>query len=174
MGLFDQILDAVNSPEREASATQLNNILDTVQQLAGNSGASSSEIKSAMSVVGKFTRSALQEKRNAGNVGQANQLINQFAGNQANVSALQGLFSQPQIQQMIRQINLNTGLNQQTIQRILPILVPVVLNLLKTGNRTSNNSISSNSVLESFLDADGDGDVDVSDAMIMASRHLGR
>lgn len=180
MGLFDQILDAVNNPETEASPNQLNSILDTVQQLTANSGANSSEIQSAMSIVGNYTRSALQQQRNSANSSQIGELINQFAGTQANASAVQSLFSQPQLQQIIQQINLKTGLNPQTIHRILPILVPLVLNLLKTGNRKTayaakqNNAIGGNSVLQSFLDADGDGDVDVADAMIMASRHLGR
>ena len=180
MSLFNQILDAVNNPEREASSNQLSTILDTVQQLSSSSNTSSADIQSAMSIVGNFTRSALQQQRQSNGATQANQLINQFAGNGANPQALQTLFSTPQLQQMIQQISLRTGLDSRTIQSILPILVPLVLNLLKTGNRKvnssarSSNSAASNSVLNSFLDADGDGDVDVADAINMASRYLSR
>ena len=180
MSLFNQILDAINNPEQEANSNQLGSIVDTLQQLSSDSNASSDDIQSAMSIVGNFTRSALQQQRQSNGVTQANQIINQFAGNHANSQALQTLFSNPQLQQMIQQINRKTGLDSRTITALLPILVPLVLNLLKTGNRKVNspaystNSTSINSVLNSFLDADGDGDVDVVDAINMASRYLGR
>ena len=180
MSLFNQILDAINNPEQEANSNQLSSILDTVQQLSSNSNTSSSDIQSAMSIVGKFTRSALQQQLQINGTTQVNQLINQFAGNSANSLALQKLFSTPQLQQMIQQINRTTGLDSRTIQSILPVLVPLVLKLLKTGNKKVNspihstNSVASNSVLNSFLDADRDGDVDISDAINMAFRYLGR
>jgi hypothetical protein len=54
----------------------------------------------------------------------------------------------------------------------LPTLVPLALNFLKTGNSAQNPGNSSNSVLNSFLDADGDGDVDLGDALQMAGKYL--
>lgn len=179
MSLFNQILDAVNSPEREASSNQLNSILDTVQQLGGSYNTNSSNIQSAMSIVGNFTRSALQQKRDRGSMGEVNQIVNRYGGNQANSQVLSMLFSAPQLQQMIQQISSRTGLDARTIQTLLPILVPMVLNLLKTGKRKpnqglANTSTANNSVVDRFLDADGDGDVDVADAMMMSSRFLGR
>jgi hypothetical protein len=51
-------------------------------------------------------------------------------------------------------------------------LVPLVLNLLKTGSNAQNPAQGSNPVLNTFLDADGDGDVDITDAMSMAGRFL--
>jgi hypothetical protein len=74
---------------------------------------------------------------------------------------------------MAQQISSKTGLNFQQIQQMLPILVPLVLNFLKTGNNTQNFA-AGNPVLNSFLDADGDGDVDMADVMNMASRYLSR
>jgi hypothetical protein len=47
------------------------------------------------------------------------------------------------------------------------------LKFLQTGNNTSNPQ-GSNPVLNSFLDADGDGDVDIADAMKMAGRYFGQ
>jgi hypothetical protein len=179
MSLFNQILNAVNNPQQEASLNQLGGILDTVQQLSNNSQTNSTNIQSAMSVVGNFTRSALQQQRQTNGNTQVNQLIDRFAGNRANPQALSMLFSNAQIQQMVQQINRTTGLDSQTIMTLIPILVPLVLNILKTGNSKANSpahqsNASKNSVLDSFLDADGDGDVDVSDAVNMAFRHLGR
>ena len=54
------------------------------------------------------------------------------------------------------------------------MLVPLVLQFLQSGTNSQNPQSGGNSVLNSFLDADGDGDVDISDAMGMASRFLGR
>lgn len=174
MSLFNQILNAIDNPEQEASTGQLNNILDTVQQLGNNYQTQSSSIESAMSIVGNFTRSALKEQRNQKGQTQVQQLINNFAGNQASSQAINALFSSSQLQSMIQQISSRTGMNAGTVQRMLPILVPLVLNMLKTGNNTTKTAQARNSVLNSFLDTDGDGDVDVADAMRMASQYLGR
>ena len=173
MSLFNQILSAIDNPEQEASTTQLGNILDTVQQLSSNNSTQSSAIDSAMSIVGNYTRSALQQQKIQGGEAQVQHLINQFAGNNANANAVNSLFNSSQVQSLIQQISSKTGLNPQMIQGLLPVLVPLVLNMLKTGSRT-NNVMGNNSVLNSFLDSDGDGDVDMADAMRMASRYLGR
>jgi hypothetical protein len=59
------------------------------------------------------------------------------------------------------------------INNILPQLVPLVLNFLNAGSNTQNPTEAGNPVLSSFLDADGDGDVDIADAMGMMGRFLG-
>ena len=174
MSIFNQILSAIDNPEKEASDNQLGSILDTVQQLSGNSQASPDTIQSAMSIVGQYTKSALKDQRSRGGESQVNQMLSQFGGTRANPQVLSALFGSSQLQSMIQQISSRTGLNARTIQSMLPILVPLVLNLLRTGNNKRNATASGNPVLNSFLDSDGDGDVDVSDMMRMASRHLGR
>ncbi len=173
MSLFDTVLSAIESPDREASSGQLSSILGAVQQLSSAQGADVSQIQSAMSIVGNFARSSLQEKRSSEGEEQVASLVNQFSGTQPSSQAVQTLFSAPQIQQIIQEIESRTGLSAGTIQGMLPMLVPMVLNFLKTGASTSSsNPQGSNSVLSSFLDADGDGDVDISDAMQMASRYM--
>ena len=173
MSIFNQILGAIDNPEMEASKGQLGSILDTVQQLSGNNQASPDAIQSAMSIVGNYTKSALQQKRSNGNMAQVNQLVNQFGGTRANSQIMSALFSSGQIQEMIQKISQRTGLDSKVILSMLPILVPLVLNLLKTGNRRGNAN-AQNPVVSSFLDSDGDGDVDLADALGMASRYLGR
>ena len=51
---------------------------------------------------------------------------------------------------------------------MLPMLVPVVLKFLKAGGAQAAN----NPILASFLDADGDGDVDMADLMKLASQYM--
>ena len=173
MSIFNQILSAIDNPEMEASTGQLGSILDTVQQLSGSTQTKPDAIQSAMSIVGSYTKSALQQKRNNGNMAQVNQLVNQFGGTRANSQVMSALFNNNQIQDMIQKISLRTGLDSKVILSMLPVLVPLVLNMLKTGNKKGNVQ-AQNPVVSSFLDADGDGDVDLADAMGMASRYLGR
>ncbi|KKD38308.1 DUF937 domain-containing protein [Limnoraphis robusta] len=172
MGLFDQIVGALNDPNQEASNTQLDNILSTVQQLTNNQGISSDTTQTALSVLGGYVRSALQQKRtNQGNES-VEAFVNQYSGTGQNSQAVSSLFSPEQQAQVAQTISSRTGIDAGTIQSLLPALVPLVLNLLKTGNPTQNPQQSSNSVLSSFLDADQDGDVDVADAMRLAGQFL--
>lgn len=171
MGLFDQVLGALGNPEQEGNANQLSGILDTVQQLSGAHQADTSALQSVMSIVGNHARSALVEQRDNGGEGQVEQIISQFGGTQANAGAIGAIFNAPQLQGLLEEIENRTGMDANTVQQMLPTLVPLALNFLKTGN---NGQGGGNSVLSSFLDADGDGSFDMGDAMQMASRYLGR
>lgn len=175
MALFDQILGAINNPNQQGSPDQLGGMLNTVQQLAQNQGVDPGTASTAMSVVGSYVRSSLQAQRAAGGNDRVESLVNQYAGTNPSMGALQALFSPAQQAQLSQAIAQKTGLNAQTIQAILPILVPIALNFLKSGaNNTASapNSGGGNSVLNVFLDADGDGDVDLGDTMAMAGRYL--
>jgi hypothetical protein len=173
MSLFEQIINAIDNPTQQASPGQVGDILSTVQQLSNNSNTDPSTIQSVLSVVGNYARSALQQKRdNEGNQ-QTQEFVNQFSGTQPSNQAVQLLFSTPQVQQLVQEAAQRTGLGAGTIQAMLPILVPLVLKFLQTGTSTQNPQ-GGNPVLNTFLDADGDGDVDIADAMQMASRHFGR
>lgn len=171
MSLFNQIIGAINNPSQEANPGQLAGILNTVQNLSQGNNTDPSTIQSVLSIVGKYARPALQQKRETEGEQQTQAFVNQFSGTGANNQAVNLLFSTPQIQQLIEEAEQRTGLNAATIQALLPMLLPLVLNLLKTGANTEDPE-SSNSVLNSFLDTDGDGDVDIADAMQMASRYL--
>lgn len=171
MSLFNQILNAINNPEQEGSTGQLSNIFGTIEQLSNNYQTSPSAIQSALSIIGNYTRSSLKEKRNTEGEQQVQQIINQFGGTQPSPQVVNMLFNMPQLEQMLQQVESKTGINSRTIQSMLPVLVPLILNFLKTGNNAQNPQ-ASNSVANSFLDADGDGDVDIADAMGMAMQYL--
>lgn len=171
MGLFNQILGAINNPEKQASPSQLSGIINTINTLSQNYDANPAMIQSAMSVVGKYTKTALQEKREEKGETGVQQLISQFGGTNANNQIVQMLFSTPQLQSLTQEVETKTGINQGTVQQILPVLVPLVLNFLKTGNN-SGNSLGNNPILSSFLDADGDGDVDIADAIKLAGKYM--
>ncbi len=178
MGLFNHILDAIDNPQAEANPSQLSGILNTVNTLGRNSKANPDSIQSAMSVVGKYTKNALRQQRQRRGQAGVENLISQYGGTNPNNQIVRTLFSAPQLQGLMREIEARTGMSHGTVRKILPFLVPLVLNLLKTGNRgnTMGSNIGagmgSNSVLSGFLDTDGDGDVDVADALKLARRYM--
>ncbi len=171
MGLFEQILGAIDNPEQEASTDKVGNILDTVQQLSGAYQTNPGAVTSAMSLVGNYVKGSLQQKREVEGEQQVTELINNFAGTQASNQIVKMLFTTPQMEQLLTEVENRTGINQQTIMAMLPTLVPLVLNVLKMGNKMG---LTSNPILTRFLDADGDGDVDMADFMQMASRYFSK
>jgi len=174
MGLFDQIINAIDNPTQQASTGQIGNIVNTVQQLSNSTGTDPSTMQSVVGMVGNYVRSALQQKRVTEGNEAAQSVVNQFGGTSPNPQAVNSLFA-PYIQQQVAEtVAQRTGLNAGMIQQLLPILVPLVLNLLKSGASTQNPQTGGNSVLNSFLDSDRDGDVDIADAMQMAFRYMRR
>ena len=172
MGLFDQIANAISDPNLQGNTNQLGNIVGTVQQLGNNYGIDPGTTQTVLSMVGQYVRSALQEQRATAGPAQAQATVNQYSGLTPNNQAVNALFSAALQSQIVQQIAQRTGINTQTIQSMLPLLIPVVLNLLKTGAMEQNTQSGQNPVLNSFLDADGDGDVDIADAMRLAGGYF--
>lgn len=174
MGLFDQIINAIDNSNQQGNAGQLDNIVNTVQQVSNSTGTDPSTMQSALGIVGNYVRSALQEKQATEGNQAAQNVVNQFGGTSPNPQAVNSLFAPFLQQQLAETVAQRTGLNAGMVQQLLPILVPVVLNLLKSGANSQNPQAGGNSVLNSFLDSDRDGDVDIMDAIQLASRYLGR
>jgi hypothetical protein len=173
MGLFDQIIGAVANPNQQGSLGQLGSIINTVGQLSNTTGVDPSTIQSVLSVVGGQVRSALQEKQATDGSEAVENLVSQFAGSSPDAEAVDSVFS-PEAQQQVAEVAAqHTGLDAGIIQQILPLLVPVVLNFLQSGANAEGSGGGGNSVLNSFLDANNDGNVDIADAIQLASRHLG-
>lgn len=172
MGLFDVISSAIANPGQQASSEGLGQIFGAVQQLGQLSGGDQGTNQMALSMVGGYVRSALQQKRESeGNEG-VMAFINKFAGNSPNPEAVTSLFGESQLGQIVQALVEQTGLNVDSIQSMLPMAVPMVLNLLKSGASTGN-PLADNPVVNTFLDADGDGDVDMSDLMGLAGKFMG-
>jgi hypothetical protein len=173
MGLFDQITNAIGNPNQQASTDQLSGILQTVEQLGRGQGASSSTTQAALSIVGNYVRSSLQQKRMSMGDEQTERLVDQYSGTTSNPQAVQDLFTPDQQRRVVQDTAQKTGLNATAIQAMLPILVPLVLNLLRTGSSTQAGSQrGSNSVLNMFLDSDRSGSVDMGDVVGLASQFL--
>lgn len=174
MGLFDQIINAIDNSNQQGNPGQLDNIVNTVQQVSNSTGTDPSTMQSALGIVGNYVRSALQDKQATEGNEAAQSVVNQFGGTSPNPQAVNSLFAPFLQQQLAETVAQRTGLNAGMVQQLLPILVPLVLNLLKSGANSQNPQAGGNSVLNSFLDSDRDGDVDITDAIRLASRYLGR
>ncbi|NJK30503.1 MAG: DUF937 domain-containing protein [Acaryochloris sp. SU_5_25] len=170
MGLFDQIVSAIDNPALQANTGQLGDILNTVQQLSHNPDLKEGSTPAVMSLLGNHVRSALKSQ----SLGQAQTLVSQYIGTSANSDAVNALFPPAQQQQIVQEISQRTGLNSNVIEGLLPTLVPLVLNLLHSGTSQQNPQQGSNPVLSNFLDSDNDGDVDVADALRMAGNFMGQ
>ena len=132
MGLFDQVLNAVNNPETLGNMDDIGGILNTVQQLSGNAGTNSSTMQSAMGVVGNFVRSSLQEKRVNEGEEQAQSIVDQFSGTSANSQAVNTLFLWSDAATGSGSDSSRTGLDMSKAQEMLPMLVPLVLQFLQS------------------------------------------
>ncbi len=172
MSLFEQFINAIDSPTQQGNTNEVGDIFSTVQQLSNNTNADPSAIQSVLSVVGNYTRSALQQKQDNEGNDQTQQFVNQFGGTNPSNQVVNMLFNAPQIQQIVQEAAQRTGLDAGMIESMLPMLVPLVLKFLQTGNAQGGQG--GNPLLNTFLDANGDGNVDVADAMQMAFRHFGQ
>ncbi len=171
MSLFDQIISAVGNPQQQANPDQLGGILGMAQQLGNSHGVDSGTTQTILSALGNHVRSSLQDKQSAMGGDQVQSLVNQFGGLGNNPDAVQAVFSQGQEQQVASDISQQTGLNAGTIQAMLPVLVPILLKLLQSGSNTQNAQ-AGNPVLNTFLDSNQDGAVDLGDVMGMAGQFL--
>ena len=171
MGLFDQVMKAVADPSRKASAGQLADILGAARQVGAQNNADSDTMQQAMSVIGGFVRSSLNDKRQTEGDSVAQALIEEGASNGAAV--IPHLFNSAQLTEMISAVTQKTSLNTNQVQGILPMVLPLVMRFLSTGNKKQGApATDSNPILTAFLDGDGDGDVDMGDMMSMSRKFM--
>lgn len=179
MGLFDQVLSAINDPNRQTSQSQVGQLVDTVNQLSRQTNASPDTMNQAVSILGGFVRSSLQETRRQQGDAAARDLVQ--AGSQSGAGILPRLFNAPQQVQLIQTLAQRTSLSNSQIQMLLPILIPVVMRLLASGEANSGTPTGAgragagglnNSILSAFLDANQDGEVDLGDMLNQARRFV--
>lgn len=171
MGLFDQVMKAVADPSRQASASQLTQILGSAKQVAQQNNADSDNMQKAMSVIGGFVRSSLKDKRQSEGDDAAEKLIEQGAANGAAV--IPQLFNNAQMLEMVSAVTNKTSFNSNQVQGMLPTLIPLVMQFLSSGNAKAGLAAAGkNPILTAFLDGDGDGDLDMGDMLGMASKFM--
>ncbi|MEG3438266.1 DUF937 domain-containing protein [Pannus brasiliensis CCIBt3594] len=187
MSLVFDILSSINSPDRQGSVEQLSAVTNAIGGLAEQNGIDAGTAQAVVSSLGGHLRSVLGEQRaTLGEGGLENQLgqllggggnplgglLGQVMGGGSGAAALSALLPGDKQQQIADDIAAKTGLRSEQILGVLPVLVPAVLGLLNMGK--SNDATGSNSLLQSFLDSDRDGDTDLGDVLHFANRFLNK
>lgn len=172
MGLFYEVLSAINDPNQRGNLDQLGTIANTVQQLTSSRGIEPSTMMGVVSSLGGLLRPALQQQRATGGLGAVEGLINQFTGGNAGLGALGGFLTPQLQQQLVQGISQKTGLSANVLQGMLSTLVPAVLGILNMGATTPGAKPAPNNILNAFLDSDNDRDVDLGDVFKFTSRFL--
>lgn len=168
MRLFDQVLGAIADPRRQASAGQMAQILGSAKQLAQENNADTDTMQQAMSVIGRFVRTSLQEKRQQSGDDAAQALLDQ--GSADGAAVIPQLFNSAQLNDMIAAVTRKTNLNSSQVQGILPVVLPLVMRFLSAGNAKQGMPADGNPILTAFLDGDGDGDM--GDMLGMAGKFM--
>lgn len=174
MGLFFDVLSAINNPGQQASVGQLDALMGSVQQLANSHGIEPSAMETILSGLGSSLRPALQQQATTGGLGG---LLGQLGAGSASGGLLSSLLTPQLQQQLVQMLTQRTGISAGVIQSLLPSLIPIVVQLLNMGSSTDGPagglaSITSNPLLRSFLDSDNDQDVDLGDVFKFAGRFL--
>ncbi|MBT9311646.1 DUF937 domain-containing protein [Leptothoe kymatousa] len=170
MGIFDQVMGAIQDPNREASFGQLGQLVSMAQQVAQANNANSSTTQQAASVVGGFVQSALREKQQSQGLDAVLDLVQQGTTDGAGV--LPKLFSPDQQGNVAAAVAQKTGLDAAQVQAMLPMVIPIVMKFLNQGSAKPGSQAQGNPLVTAFLDGDGDGDVDMGDMLKMAGKFL--
>ncbi len=170
MGIFDQVMGAIQDPNREASIGQLGQIVSMAQQAAQASNANSSTTQQAASVVGGFVQSALREKQQTQGMDAVLDLVKQGTTDGAGV--LPKLFTPDQQSAVADAVAEKTGLDANQVMLMLPMVIPIVMKFLNQGSAKAGTQAQGNPLVTAFLDGDGDGDVDMGDVLKLAGRFM--
>jgi hypothetical protein len=170
MGLFFDVLSAINNPNQQANVGQLETWTQKIGQTAATHGLDSAQMPTILSALGSAVGPALTQQQGLLGGDQFGNLMTQVCST-GNVSALQSLFPVAMQSEIIESVAQKTGLNPSMLQPLVLTLLPTVLGLLNMGSPKSGQQ-GSNPVLNTFLDGDQDGDTDLGDVMKFAGRFL--
>jgi uncharacterized protein YidB (DUF937 family) len=169
MGLLQELENAINNPEQQASSDQLSNILETVQKAIVAQGVNPEVVQKLLSELGSQLRPIFQKLDQSDAL---KPVIDSTTPDQpASQSQLDSLIKPEAQSQIIKDIAAKTGIDASALHNLLPTLLPAVIGMLGMGASTLQG-ISKNLILRTFLDADKDGDVDLGDVFIHARKFI--
>jgi len=170
MSLFDQILGAVNNPGQQGSMDQLGGLVNMAQQVSSQYGMDPAMTQTVMSMLGGAVQSGLQDQQDANGFDATQGLVQQLSSSAtADPNAIASLIPMNMQQQICGAIAQRTGLDAGMVQSMLPSLIPVAMNMLQGG---ASQGGSGNPLLNTFLDKNQDGNLDMGDAMGLAMQFM--
>ena len=171
MGLFFNVLCAINNPNQQASVSQLQTVINMIQELGASRGIEASKMQIVMSALSRLIRPALQEQQTALGDTQLKILINDAVASSKAAAVIHSLFSPELQEQMVERISQKTGFAAETLQAMLPMLILAVLMLLNLGASLSDEA-AANPLLNTFLESDRDDETDLGEVFKFANRFL--
>ncbi|MBD2553700.1 hypothetical protein H6G51_10460 [Limnothrix sp. FACHB-708] len=165
--MLDMLSSLLRNPALAGGSGDLGAMLQTFQAISSQGGLDLANTQAVMGIVAKYLKEGLQANQAANGFDQTQALVDQLGGTEPNAAAIEAFLNQPQVEQMLGEIEARTGLPAGSIEPILPMAVPLMLNFLKSNEQ-------GNSLLSGYLDSDGDGDIDMSDLMGLAMKYLNR
>lgn len=172
MGMFFDVLNAINNPNLQGNVSQLETVINMLHSFAEQNNIPPSTMETILSTLGSLVKTNLRQSGGMGN-NPLGGLLGQAAGAMGGAAALQALFP-PQVQQQFAEaVAQRTGLDAGMIQSALPVILPAVMSLLNMGTPKSGVG-GSNPLLAMFLDGDRDGDTDLGDVYKLATRYINR
>ena len=166
MGLFFEVLSAINNPKQEASIQQLGNITRSVQSLAQDNGVEPDAMQSVMSNLGPMIGPLLKQQMGGGGGagGMVGNLMNMATGGGGGMGALASLIT-PQMMQTLGQ---QSGVDGGKLQSMIPGLLPIVMQVMNMGKGSGGGG---NPILNAFLDG-GSGGADLGTMLKFANRFM--
>jgi len=168
MGLFFEVLSAINNPNQQANVDQLSGVMSAIQQLTASNGIQPSAMQSAVSALGGALQPVLKQQAATGGL---EGLVSQFAGGNPGLGALSSLLTPQLQQQLIQSVAQKSGISSGVIQAMLPTLLPVVMGLLGMGKPTPG-ATAKNNILDTFLNPGQAGGADLGNVINFAGRFL--
>ena len=166
--MFFEILSAINDPNQQASVSQLEQVIKSIQQLASNQGVNAQQMQSMMTVVGQALHPILQQK-------QSQMGMEQLASKLSIVrdrATLQSVITPETQQQLIQTIAQKTGMQANTAQTMLPQLLPLIMQLFQLGTPIPGSVNGTNALLSDFLNGNRTNSTDLGNVVKFAERFL--
>lgn len=188
MNFFDALVSSIQDPQAGTQQTDLQGLLAALTRGPGQSSPAALPAGAAEGLagaIGGFLKPALREAGQTGGMEGIDALLGSLKQNAGSPQQLERTLGRDRMEEMVNQARQKSGLSPDTIMSMLPVILPALVSLLQSGARrpapaaqsgvTTDDplgGIASNPLLKSFMDSDGDGDVDMADLVAMGSKFL--
>ncbi len=182
MGLFDQIVSAINDPGKKAGAEVLQSLLSGLQSQGESEGGgfAADDLQKLVVALGAPVKKALMAIEQSPTPESAADVVAALSSiPKASPDLLDKLFGSGGHQQVSNDLSQKTGIDVSKIMAMLPVVLPLVMKLFNSGGSAAPQGASgaaaglaNNPILKGFLDSDKDGDVDLADVLKMAGPFL--
>lgn len=188
MNFFDVLVSSIQDPQAGTQKSDLQGLLGAL------TGATSQSVSPQMpagaaeglaGAIGNFLKPALREAGQSGGIQGIDALLGSLKQDANSPQQLERTIGRERMQQMVNNAQQKSGLSPGMIMSMLPVVLPAVVSLLQSGARSGASAaqtsatagdplgaLASNPLLKSFMDSDGDGDVDMTDLVAMGSKFL--